>query len=175
MTQQVFTIKVRIYTNELLAYYKADPTYGTKDKPIPVESFYELVAPSAKFTGPLKNILVLENESNYNWTLVNADDSPLNIIGDDSVMDVQMITNSPSDAKWEKLFKNAPKMDKDGKIKIKGKASKTNDFELDTNADISNSGVIKYSFVFQFSDGIGGIKYGIVDPMAGGYPPPVWP
>jgi hypothetical protein len=175
MTQKVFPIKIRIYLDELLGYYKEDPSYGSKSKPIPVESFYELISPCAKFTGPLRNILILEDDCKYSWSLVDANDKPLNIVGDESDMDLQMITNSPSDAKWDKVFKNIPKMDKDGKIKIKGKSTKRSEFELDTNINTENGGVIKYSFIFEFTDALGGIKYGIVDPMAGTYPPPTFP
>jgi len=173
MDKRIYVVKIRVYTDELLAFYKDDPSFGTKEKPLPAESFYELTSPYALFWGPLKNILIFDNDCIYNWEIETANGEQLDFsTNDESVMELKMLTDKPSEEKWRKVFKNAPAMDPSGKIKIKPKTTTKNEFELQTSDNVADGGNIKYSFVFEFKTKSGGSKFAIIDPMSITMPPP---
>jgi hypothetical protein len=174
MKQTVYTIKIRVYTQELETFFKGNPDYGSFDKPYPADNFYELISPYALFYGPLKNILLFQSKSKYIWTIENANGTPLVFSGgnDNPELTAEMITKTPSDTKWKKLFKNAPSMQNDGKIKLKSSQPNENKFELETESDVAGAGNVKYSFIFEFKDQNGQVKYGAIDPISNPYPPP---
>lgn len=174
MEKTVYQIKIRIYISEMIDFYRGNPEYGTIAKPYPADSFYELISPFAQFYGPLKNILIFQDNSTYQWVLESTDETSivLSDSNDGVAMEMEMITNKPSDTKWEKVFKNAPKMQANGKIKIKSKGSKKNIIEMETSSDIAESDCIKYSILFEFQDKNGVKKYAYIDPQVNTSPPP---
>lgn len=176
MAQKKIIVKVKVYTEELQEFYQNDPTYGTSEKPFPAEGFYEVVSNYALFTGPLKNILKFEPTTLYTWVLEQADGTQLTLVGAESEIEMKMAFNNPTNDIWKRLFKDAPLMDNDGKIKMKGKGDKISEFTLETSDDISRGPAIKYSFTFEFQGADGTLKYGIVDPMGvPNNPPPPLP
>ena len=174
MSNTIYKVQIRVYTDELMKFYKGNPEYGSKDKPYPAELFYEMVSPYASFYGPLRNILVLQNNCIYQWVLEAVNGIPLKFSSsdDDSQMDMEMITNDPSNEKWKKVFKDAPDMQPDGKLKVKTKNPNENVFDLKTSTDVSGNGQIKYNFLFEFKDGNGNTKFGLIDPLADTELPP---
>ena len=174
MEKTVFQIQIRIFLPEMIRFYKDNPEYGTLKKPYPADSFYQLISSYAKFYGPMKNILIFQNNCIYNWIIESADGTPLefNTTTDEPEMDMEMMTNKPSNAKWKKLFDNAPDMLPSGKVKVKSIKTKKNEFELETSSDVADGGSIKYSFLFKFKDEKEETKYGIIDPIGGSMPPP---
>ena len=169
-----YQVQVRVYTSEMMEFYKNDPEYGTKAKPYMADSFSEIISPYALFYGPLKNILLFQNDSTYQFKLDSSDGRPLTFSKDlDSPeMDMVMITDKPSNEKWKKIFKNAPDMQPNGKVKVKSKKPGNNVFELETTSDVANGGTIKYSFYFEFDDDKGVTKYAMIDPEGSAWPPP---
>ncbi|MBN1926323.1 MAG: hypothetical protein JW798_10855 [Prolixibacteraceae bacterium] len=176
-------VNVRVYIDEMLDFFRNDNSYGTLEKPFPAESFYELVAPYAKFSGPLKNILVFENNTEYLCFIesVSGDDVNFVELGGDSQLDMWMITSSPSQEKWDKIIQNAPKMDADGKLKFKPEdrtsgAEKRNqkEFKFMTTSTVPDDVRLKFSILFEFTDKSGIVFYGNIDPWGSGEskPPP---
>jgi hypothetical protein len=177
MKPNIYLIQIRVYTNEMMKFFSEDPSYGTKEKPYPADSFSQLISPYAVFYGPLKNILLFQNNSNYRWVIESADGKPLAFTSKDNApeMDMVMITDKPSDAKWEKIFPKAPKMKSNGKVVLKSKNTGDNIFEIETSDDVKNGGKLKYSFTFEFENEKGELKYGTIDPHGDTYPPPLPP
>jgi hypothetical protein len=71
------------------------------------------------------------------------------------------------------FIKDAPDMDpKTKKIKVKSKVQGENIFELNTPSKIDQSVSLKYSFLFEFTDDKGKVKYGSIDPLSKTVPPP---
>ncbi|MBP7507263.1 MAG: hypothetical protein KA807_05555 [Prolixibacteraceae bacterium] len=180
MAKKTINVKVRVFIEEMLSYYQWDNSYGTIDKPFPAESFYLLEAPKAKFTGPLKDILVFENDTEFHWNIESGAGGIVNFVdlNGDSQLDLQMITSSPSQKKWDKTIKNAPQMDDKGKIKFLPKDKEHKDgslkkeFVFATTDSVPEDAVMKYSILFEFKDQKDKLKYGFVDPFAGGGIPP---
>lgn len=174
MKKKLFKVQVRVYVDEMMAYFKDNPDLGSKEKPYDANSFYELISPYAAFYGPLRNILLLDSQSVYQWELVSANGKKLSFTVEDDaqVMDLEMISNAPTEEKWKKIFKNPPPMQGDGKLKVHSKNTKDNVFELETSDDVSNGGRFKYTFYFEFNDAKGVKKYGVIDPMTDTNPPP---
>jgi hypothetical protein len=158
----------------MLNFFKDDPRFGSKDKPYKADMFYEVLSPYAHFYGPLKNILVFEENARYVWSVESADGKKLifSSINDTPEMDLEMITDKPSEDKWNKVFQKPPKMQPDGRLKLKSAEKSSNVFSLETTENLKDGGKIKYSFLFEFEDSNGKTKYGIVDPVADTYPPP---
>ncbi|MDA3878782.1 MAG: hypothetical protein PF436_00200 [Prolixibacteraceae bacterium] len=169
-----YQVSIRVFINEMMTFYKDDPRLGTRENPYKADMFYEVLSPYAHFYGPLRNILIFEKNSVYIWTLETDTGRKLRFSSNDDVseMDLEMITDSPSEKKWKKVFINPPKMQSGGKIKLKSKSKSSNEFSLETTGDIKSGGRIKYSFLFEFEDEDGNTKYGIVDPNGDTYPPP---
>jgi hypothetical protein len=173
MEPNVYVVQVRVYTSEMMRFFNDDPAYGTKEKPYPADSFSEIISPYATFYGPLKNIILFQNNSVYQWKLESSDGRPLAFSStkSDQGMELEMITDKPSDKKWKKIFKNAPAMQADGKVKVKSKESGKNVFELETTDDVAGGGGLKYSFLVEF-DHNGKTLYAMIDPYGRTYPPP---
>lgn len=173
MTDRVYYVNIRVYLKELLAYYKDNPDYGTTPtNPFPADFFSEIIAPSSAFYGPLRNIMVFQDDAVYKWTIDSADGTPISFAkNNDAEMIMEMITNEPSKQKWQKVFKNPPDPDNKGRLKIKNSPQGENIFSMTTNTNIKDGGKIKYSFLFEFEvDGI--TKYGAIDPIGDTTPPP---
>lgn len=180
MATKTINVKVRVFIEEMLSYYQWDHSYGTIDKPFPAESFYLLEAPKAKFTGPIKDILVFEDDSEFHWIIESISGGIVNFVdlNGDSQLDLQMITSSPSQKKWDETIKDAPQMDSKGKIKFlpkdkgesNGKPKK--EFIFTTSDSIPVDAVMKYSILFEFKDLWGKLQYGLVDPLTSGTLPP---
>lgn len=163
MKQTVYQVQVRVYLTELQQFYADNSDYGTLGKPYPANSFFELKCPKATFWGPLKNILVLESDCTYQWSIVSKDDVPVSFAGTDNpFMEFQMLSKNPSQQKWDKIFNN-PTVVGD-KVKVKPAKKDENTYELDTQPDIEPSVRLKYSFLFEFTDKSGVLKYGLIDP-----------
>lgn len=175
MKKRTVTIKLRVFTSDMMAFYSADPVCGTKEKPYPADAFFQLISSTALFYGPLKNILLFENDTVYRWIVESDKGEPLRFSKsvDAPEMLMEMITDKPSDEKWKKVFKDAPQMDKSGKIKLKSKKAGSNSFELETSGDVKGGGKIKYSFIFEFENEKGELKYGQIDPHGESFPPPI--
>lgn len=172
MTDKVYYVKFRVYLKELLEFYKDNPNYGTLSKPLPADSFCEIVAPSSVFYGPLRNIMVFQDDAIYRWTIESIDGTPISFTqGDNAEMTMEMITEQPTKQKWEKVFKNPPNPDSEGKLKIKNKTKDENIFEMTTNTNIKGGGNIKYSFRFEFEIN-GTTMYGLIDPTSSTETPP---
>lgn len=174
MKSKTYQVSIRVYIDEMMAFYEDDPRLGTFENPYKADMFYEVLSPYAHFYGPLRNILIFEENSTYVWTIESANGQLLRFASanDVSEMDMEMITDSPSEKKWKNVFKNAPKMQGNGKIKMKSKSKSSNEFSLGTTDDLKNGGRVKYSFLFEFEDVKGNLKYGMVDPVGDTYPPP---
>jgi hypothetical protein len=174
MKPTTYQVKVRVYINEMMEYYKRNPEYGSREKPYPADFFHELIAPYCKFYGPLRNILVFEKNCNYRWEIRSDNGTLLQFSSSDEdvQLDMELITNEPSEKKWQDVFINAPIMQPDGKLKVKSKSKGKDCFELETTSDIEAGGGIKYSFLFEFTDAKGDLRYGSIDPIADTYPPP---
>lgn len=174
METKIFQVQVRVYTSEMMEFFKDDPMYGTKEKPYMADSFSEIISPYAMFYGPLRNILLFQNDSIYQWKLESADGRPLIFSRDiDSPeMEMELITQKPTNEKWKKIFKNTPDMQPDGKVKVKSKNSGKDVFELETTSNVDGGGSIKYSFYFEFDDDKGVTKYAMIDPNGSAWPPP---
>ncbi|MCF8361357.1 MAG: hypothetical protein K9G70_01910 [Prolixibacteraceae bacterium] len=174
MEHITYQVKIRVYIPEMLNFFKEDPRLGTKENPYKADMFYEVLSPYAHFYGPLRNILVFEKNAKYVWSVESADGEELHFtsINDTPEMELEMITDKPSDEKWNKVFKKPPKMQPDGKLKLKSSVRSSNVFSLETTENIEDGGKIKYSFLFEFEDIKGDTKYGIVDPVSDFYPPP---
>lgn len=180
MATKTINVKVRVFIEEMLSYYQWDNSYGTIDKPFPAESFYLLEAPKAKFTGPLKDILVFENDTEFQWIIESVAGGIVNFVdlNGDSQLDMQMITSSPSQKKWDKTIKNAPQMDEKGKIKFLPKdkgdsdGKRIKEFVFTTTDSVPDDAIMKYSILFEFKDQKGNLKYGLVDPYGGSNTPP---
>ena len=168
-----YVLKVRVYTSEMMEFFKDDPMYGTREKPFKADSFSEIVSPYAMFYGPQKNILVLQGNSIYQWELESSDGRSLTFSKSADMPELEMvkITDSSSNQKWEKIFKNAPEMQPDGKIKVKSKYSDKNVFQIETTDNLSNGGKVKYSLLFEFEYN-GEIKFASIDPFVDTWPPP---
>jgi hypothetical protein len=168
-----YVLTVRVYTSEMMEFFKDDPKFGTKEKPYQADSFSEIVSPYAKFYGPQKNILIFENNSVYQWELESSDGRPLTFSKSDDApeLDMVMITNSPSNQKWKKVFKNAPEMQADGKIRVKSKSPDKNVFQLETSDNLTDGGKVKYSLLFEFEHE-GEVKFAAIDPFGDTWPPP---
>jgi hypothetical protein len=177
-------IDVKVYIDEMLDFFKNDSSYGTLEKPFPAESFYEVVAPWAKFTGPMKDILVFESNTEYLWFIESVSGVDVNFVdlGGISQLDMQLITRSPSQEKWDTIIQNAPKMDADGKIKFKpekkGHVSSDEksrkEFKFQTTSSVPEDARLKYSVLFEFANKKGISFYGKIDPLGSGEskPPP---
>lgn len=174
MKPDFYVVQVRVYTSEMMAFYRDDPDRGTKEKPFNADLFSELISPYAIFYGPLKNILLFRANSIYQWKLESTDGRLLAFskAASSSVLEMEMISNAPSEKKWKKVFKNAPTMQADGKIKVKSIKADQNVYELETSSEIEGGSPIKYSFSFEFDDGNGITKYAIIDPYGDVFPPP---
>ncbi len=174
MKKPLVTIKLRVFTRDMIAFYSANPAYGTKEEPYPADFFCQLISSTAMFYGPLKNILLFQNDTIYRWVIESDKGEPLKfrITSDTPEMDMEMITDKPSNEKWKKVFKNAPQMEKSGIIKVKSKDINSNSFELETSSNVKDGGKMKYSFNFEFENDKGELKYGQIDPHGDTYPPP---
>ncbi|HPR31630.1 MAG TPA: hypothetical protein PLK12_06035 [Prolixibacteraceae bacterium] len=176
MAKISINMNVKVYIDEMVDFYKDDPSFGSPEKPYPADPFCELIAPYAKFSGPLKNILVFEKNSVYNWMLESPSGVPLSYVpnGDDSLLEMEMITAGPSDEKWKKMFVNVPSMDSSGKIRIKSKEKTENAYVLETTTTLPENMKVKYSIRFTFTGKDGKNKFGFLDPLGdtGTKPPP---
>jgi hypothetical protein len=174
MKPTTYQVRIRVYIPEMMNFFQDDPRLGSKDKPYKADMFYQVLSPYAHFYGPLRNILVFEKNARYVWSVESADGKELRFtaINDSPEMDLEMITDKPSDDKWNKVFKKPPKMQPDGKLKLKSNESSSNVFSLETTGNLKDGGKIKYSFLFEFEDIKGNTNYGLVDPCADLYPPP---
>ncbi|MBN1769154.1 MAG: hypothetical protein JW842_11660 [Prolixibacteraceae bacterium] len=174
MKSKTYQVSIRVYIDEMMAFYEDDPRLGTFENPYKADMFYEVLSPYALFYGPLRNILIFEENSKYVWIVESSDGKPLRFASDNEVpeMDMEMITDTPTEKKWKKVFKDAPQMQSNGKIKLKSKSKSSNAFSLETTGDVKNGGRVKYTFLFEFEDVKGNLKYGIVDPVGDTYPPP---
>ncbi len=180
MASKTIKVKIRVFIEEMLSFYQWDSSYGTINKPFPAESFYELEAPWAKFTGPVRDILVFENDTEFRWIIESVSGGNVNFVdlGGESQFDLKLITSSPSQKKWEKIIKNAPAMDSDGKLKFRPKdkgiidGKNKKEFNFETESSLSDDSVMKYSILFEFKDIKGNTKYGLIDPLAGTLTPP---
>ncbi|MFA9390905.1 MAG: hypothetical protein ACERKD_13930 [Prolixibacteraceae bacterium] len=171
MKPTVYQVQVRVFLKELQKFYEDNSDYGTLQKPYPANSFFEVICPKAKFWGPLKNILILDSDCTYQWSIVSKDGIPVTFSSaDDSFMEFEMLSKDPSPQKWGKIFEN-PTMDKD-KVKVKSTKKDNDFFELDTTLNIEPSVRLKYSFLFEFTDDSGDVKYGSIDPDGSTTPPP---
>lgn len=169
-----YEVKIRVYIPEMLNFFSDDSRLGTKENPYKADTFYEVLSPYAHFYGPLRNILVFEKNARYVWLIESADGEPLHFVptADVPEMEIEMITDKPSNEKWGKVFHKPPKMQPNGKLKLKSTTASSNVFTIETSGDLKNGGKLKYSFLFEFADEKGNNKYGIVDPCADMYPPP---
>ncbi|MCF8357827.1 MAG: hypothetical protein K9H26_03655 [Prolixibacteraceae bacterium] len=183
MTTTTIKIDVKVYIDEMLDFFKNDSSYGTIEKPFPAKSFYELVAPYAKFTGPMKDILLFENNTEFLWFIQSVSGVDVNFVdlGGDSQLDMQMITRSPSQEKWDAIIQNAPKMGADGKLKFKPEDKTVisdprtqKEFKFKTTSSVPEDTRLKYSILFEFKDKKGNSLYGFIDPYTTGdtKPPP---
>ena len=174
MKPDFYVVQVKVYTTEMITFYRNDPDSGTKEKPFKADFFSELISPYAIFYGPLRNILLFRANSIYQWKLESSDGRPLTFskATGSSELEIEMISNAPSEKKWKKVFKNAPAMQADGKIKVKSKEANQNVYELETSNDIEGGSPVKYSFLFEFDDEKGITKYAIIDPFGDVFPPP---
>jgi len=168
-----YFLTVRVYTSEMMEFYKDDPKIGSKEKPYQAEVFSEIISPYAKFYGPQKNILIFESNCVYQWELESSDGRPLTFSKSDDApeLDMVMITDSPSNQKWRKILKDAPEMQFDGKIRVKSKSPDKNVFQLQTTDNLTDGGKVKYSLFFEFEHN-GVIKYAVIDPFVDTWPPP---
>lgn len=175
---------LRIYINEMMAYFKNSNEYGiTKAKPYPADSFYELISPSSVFYGSLRNIMVFRSSCIYRWVLESYEGIQLRFsnenVGDFGIMKMEMIVEpNPTKEDWKKIFvfEEEPDVELDGKLKVKNTIQNENIFELETTRDILNHCKIKYSILFEFEDSEGNTKYGSIDPYSDTtIPPPQWP
>lgn len=170
MKPTIYQVQVKVYLEELQQFYADNPSYGTIDKPYPANSFFELKCPGAKFWGPLKNILILESDSTYQWSIVSKDDAIVKFSkGDDSFLEFEMLSPDPTPQKWSKIFEN-PTVEGD-KVKVKPSKKDENVYDLDTITEVAPSVRMKYSFLFEFIDN-GTVKYGTIDPDGVTVPPP---
>lgn len=180
MSKPTYTVTLRIFIKELIAFFKDNPEYGTAKKPYPADLFYELYAPSSPFYGSLHNILVFQNNSYYKWVLESTDGTTLKFSSttDDVMMEMEMITGTPPDKnKWKQMFvfTDDPIVEPDGKLKVKNKTTAEDIFILETSGDVTKGGKTKYSFLFEFDDN-GITKYGKIDPFTDIImPPPEFP
>ena len=174
MKPTTFQVKIRVFVPEMMNFFKDDPRLGSEEYPYKADMFYELLSPYAHFYGPLRNILIFEKNARYEWYIESAEGKELNFaaINDFPEMEMEMITDKPSDEKWNKVFDKPPKMLPDGRLKLKSSAKSSNVFAIETTGDLIDGGKIKYSFLFEFEDDKGNTKYAIVDPIADMYPPP---
>lgn len=181
MSNPTYKVTIRVFVKEMLAFYKDNSQYGTTpDKAYPADMFYELYAPSSPFYGSLRNIMVFQNNCNYQWLIESTDGTPLTFSSsaDDAIMEMEMITETPATKeKWKEMFVFAgePDVDADGKLKVKDNKTDENSFALETSSDVSKGGKVKYSILFEFKVGKD-TKYGKVDPGTDVLmPPPEWP
>lgn len=174
MNPTIYQVKIRVFLRELVDFYKDNPDYGTKEKPYPAESFYQLISPYAQFYGPLRDILLLQANATYQWIIESTDGTPVSFSGDDqSNMELEMITKNPTNEKWKKVFSNVPDMDPNTKkVKVKSKKAGKEIFELDTSEKMDPTVKMKYSFLFEFTDEKGVLRYGYIDPETTTLPPP---
>ena len=174
MKQTVYQVQVRVFLKELQKYYEDNPDYGTVEKPYPADSFHQVICPYATFYGPLKNIMLYDANCTYVWSIESADGSVVSFASNEnSGMELEMIDPDPTNAKWKKIFEDAPEMDpKTKKVKVKPKKKGKDVFELSTAADATPSAKFKFSFLFEFTDASGALKYGIIDPDGSLKPPP---
>lgn len=174
MNPTIYQVQIRVFLRELVDYYKDNPDYGTKDKPYPAGSFYMLISPYAQFFGPLRDILLLQPNATYQWIIESNDGTPVSFTGDDqSGMELEMIAKSPTNEKWKKVFADAPDMDPvTKKVKVKSNKAGKEIFELTTPEKLDPSVKMKYSFLFEFTDDQGILKYGVIDPDGMTEPPP---
>lgn len=174
MKPTLYKIQIRVFISELMDFYKDNPSYGTKDLPYPADSFYQLISPYASFFGPLKNILLIDNNCTYQWIIESTDGRSVEFSGNDGAgMDIEMISQDQTNQKWKKVFKDAPDMDpKTKKLKIKSKTKGENNFDLTSPNQVEPTVKMKYSFLFEFNDDNGITKYASIDPDTVTVPPP---
>lgn len=173
MESLFYVLKVRVFVSEMMEFFKDDPKFGTKEKPYKADSFCEIISPYAMFYGPKKNILILQSNCIYQWEVESLDGRLLTFskANDVSELDMDMVTDSPSNLKWKKVFKNAPEMQADGKIRVKSKSPDKNVFQLETSDNVTGGGKVKYSLLFEFEHK-GEIKFANIDPYVDTWPPP---
>ncbi len=174
MQPKIFQVQLRVYIDEMMRFFADDPKLGTYENPYKADAFCEVLSPYAPFYGPLKNILLFESNSVYRWQIVDSNGKELSFSSSDKKpeMDMQMISDKPSNEKWKKMFPDAPEMSHQGKIKLNSKKVDKNVFELQTSDDVSDGFKLKYSFLFEFTDAKGGVKYASIDPFGDHWPPP---
>jgi hypothetical protein len=168
-------VRFKAFTDEMLEFFKNNPTLGTEKNPIPADAFVDLVKDGLVFTGPLKNILQFEENSDYVFEV----ESPKGILLEfdsgkgKSKMILSMITDQPSEEKWKKFMKNPPKMNAKGEIELTSTDEKKSKFEFVTNPESDEECKIKYSLLFGFNTAGGETKFALIDPYAdGGTRPP---
>ena len=105
MKSKTYQVSIRVYIDEMVAFYENDPRLGTFENPYKADMFYEVISPYALFYGPLRNILIFEENSKYVWIVESSDGKPLRFASDNEVpeMDMEMITDTPTEKKWKIL------------------------------------------------------------------------
>lgn len=169
---QTKSIIYHISTDEMVSFYNENPDYGTKKNPFPADSFYLMKSSNAVFCGPKQNILFFEDETIYDFILEDKNGNPIELHGNETFMEIEMLNLDEPSKKWNKIFKINKEDTIDGKkLKVK-KTNKDKDlFELTTLTNPVEKIRMKYSFTFEFNDEEGAKRYAIIDPLGMTKPP----
>lgn len=177
MPKKVYNVKIKVYLDAIQKIFAGNTELGTLDNPYPADSFFEIKCPGANFWGPLKNVLVIENDATYQWSVDSSDDTPISIPdSENAYIQFAMLVPDADDNKWKKIFSDAPEMDPvSKKIKVKPQQKNNELFVLNSAVDLTPTVPLKYSILFKFEDSKGNTKYGLIDPISETMPPPVYP
>lgn len=176
MPKKVYDVQVTVYPRSILRFYNDNPSLGTIKNPYPADAFFDVKCPAATFWGPMKNVLLIDSDCTYEWSVTSGDDIPISLVDDeDTFLEFAMVSPGASDQKWKKVFSDAPQMGSDKKIKVGPVNKNSEKFQLNSAVTVDPTVRLKYSILFKFTAPDNTIKYGLIDPQSMTMPPPIEP